>query len=302
MTIGVPAVEAVRVKALILYWSISGTTKRVAERIAEGLRAAGADCRLHDLRAGLPGDVSDHEIIGVGFPVHWYRPPTPVSAAMTALGRLDGRSVFAFSLNGTYRGAGLNRARSALARTGATEIGAFSCHGEGRFYPYARLGALFSPGHPTQPELDAARGFGEAMAAAHLTVLRGGPAPGLPRRDPPTHPMYALERLVSGPQLTRAVYSRLFRVDPRRCTRCGKCARECPTRNITWERGGFPSWGRDCVLCLNCVAACPAEAVACPLDWPVFRPFVRWNVERARRDPALEVARVELRHGTFRRV
>ena len=288
--------------AVILYWSLTGTTRRVAERIAEGLRAEGTQCTLHDVRDGIPADAAAHDIIGVGFPVHWYRPPTPVSDAIAALGPLEGRSVFTFSLNGTYRGAGLNRARAALARAGGVELGVFSAHGEGSFYPYARLGAQFSPGHPDARELESAFEFGRAIAQSQARRTRGEPPPAPAPVDPPTHPMYALERLVSGARMTRAVYSRLFRADPTLCTKCGTCARRCPTHNIAWSQGEMPHWGRDCVLCLECRRICPEEAVSCPLDWAVFRPFVRWNVDRAWRDPDLDHARVQFKRGKFVRL
>lgn len=289
-------------KALVLYWSIGGTTKRVAERIAEGLRAGGAECYLHDLRGGMPSDLAPYDIIGVGFPVHYYRPPIVVSEAMVALGPLDGRSVFSFALNGTCRGAALNRARSALVRAGGAEIGAFTSYGEDNFYPYARQGWLFSPEHPTEQELQAAQVCGAGLVAAHQRRLAGGTQPPARPRDPRTHPMYALERLVTGPRLTRLFYWRLFRVEAERCTSCGKCSRRCPTGNITWQRGEMPAWGRDCVLCLDCVTSCPEEAVSCPLDRRVFRPFMRWNVNRAWRDPNLEHVKVDFRRGKFTRM
>jgi len=290
------------VAALVLYWTLTGSTLRVAERIASGLRAEGVDCELHDLRSGPVPDAAGYSLIGIGFPVHWYRPPTPVTRAITDLGRLDGKPVFAFTLNGTYRGAGLNRARRALSRAGGVELGAFNSYGEGHFYPYARLGAQFSPGHPSTRELDAAFEFGRQLAAAHRAV-RSGSLPPAPRPfDGPTHPMYALERLISGPRMTRLVYSRFFRADPDRCARCGTCAKGCPVGNISWRRGDVPSWGRECVLCLNCVTVCPQEAVRCPLDWRIFQPFVRWNVNRAWRDPGLEHAHVEFRRGRITRV
>lgn len=288
--------------ALILYWSIGGTTKRVAEQIAAGLISAGAACTLRDLRSGVPDDVASFDMIGVGFPVHYFREPTVVSEAIAALGRLDGRSVFAFSLNGTTRGAALNRVRSALARAGGAEIGTFTAYGEDNFYPYARQGWLFSPDHPTARELAAAGEFGAELVAAHQRRCADGQLP-VPRpRDPHTHPVHALERLVTGPYLTRTLYWRLFRVDPERCTSCGKCARRCPVGNIAWERGALPKWGRRCVLCLDCVTTCPEEAVRCPLDWALFRPFMRWNVRHALKDPELDRVAVVHRKGRFERV
>ncbi len=288
-------------KALILYWSVNGTTKRVAESIAEGLRSAGAECVMHDLRAGAPSELETYDLLGVGFPVHWYRPPTPVSRAIAALAPLGGRSVFAFSLNGTYRGAALNRARSALVRAGGTEIGAFASYGEDNVHLYTREGWLLSPGHPTEPELEAAQRFGTAMVERHRRRRAGEALPLSRPRDPRTHALYALERLVTGPRLTRILYSRLFRVDPVRCTSCGKCARRCPTGNIAWERGTVPRWGRDCVLCLDCVNTCPEEAVSCPFDWAIFRPIMRLNVNRALHDPDLDREPVVHRKGRLER-
>jgi NAD-dependent dihydropyrimidine dehydrogenase PreA subunit len=294
--------EAVLMNALLLFWSIGGTTKRVAEQIAEGLRSAGAECSLHDLRTGPPGDLASYDLIGVGFPVHYFRPPIVVTEAIASLHALDGRSVFAFSLNGTTRGAALNRVRSALARAGGAEIGAFAAYGEDNFYPYARQGWLFSPEHPTQGELAAAQAFGAGLVSAHQERRAGGSLPAPRSRDARTHPVHALERLVTGPRLTRRLYSRLFRVDPERCTSCGKCARRCPVHNITWERGSLPSWGRECVLCLDCVTICPEEAVHCPLDWALFRPFMRWNVRHALTDPELDRVAVVHHRGRFERV
>lgn len=288
-------------RALIIYWSLTGMTRRVAESIAEGLRTAGAACTLHDIRGGLPGDTASYDVIGVGYPTQWYRPPTPVTEAIAALDLLDGHAVFAFCTYATYRGAALNRTRAALARRGGIMLGVFACHGAGKFYPYARRGWGFSQDHPDARDLNEARAFGRRMAEAHATVRSGGTV-SVDLHDPPTHPMYAIERAAAAPWLARTLYWRFFRVDARLCTRCGKCARGCPKRAIVWERGALPTWTPACMLCLNCVATCPEDAVTCAIDWAFFQPFVRWNVWRALRDPALEHARVEFGRGRFTRL
>lgn len=284
-------------RAIILYWSVTGTTKRVAGSIADGLRSAGVDVAEHDLREGPAPDAAGFDIIGIGLPVHWYRMPLPVRNAIAALGRLDGRAAFVFVLNATFRGAGLNQARAALRRAGAGEIGIFVCRGEGRFLGYSKLGYQFSPGHPDEADLAAAREFGRGLPEAGDGVALHPIPP-----DPPTHWVYAIERAAAAPQLTRVFYSRWFRVDSGLCTRCGRCAHICPTRNIAWEKGQLPTWGRNCVLCLTCAEVCPESAISCPIDWPVFRLFLRYNVRRAARDAELEHVRVELKRGKVTRV
>lgn len=284
-------------RAVILYWSVTGTTKLVANRVAEGIRAEGAECDLRDLREGVPANVSSYDLIGIGYPVHFYRPPEPVRAAISALGQLRGQPAFLFTLNATYRGAGLDRARAALARAGATEVGVFTSRGEGRFLGYSRQGYQFSPGHPTSEELGAAEEFGVGLVRTHRALVAGA-GPTSPRPpDPRTHVVYALERLFTGPRMSRALYSRFFRADPGLCVHCGVCVRACPTNNISMERGELPVWGRNCVICGTCAEVCPEAAVRCPYDWWVFTPLMRYNVRRAAHDSGLEHAHIELRRG-----
>ncbi len=59
------------------------------------------------------------------------------------------------------------------------------------------------------------------------------------------------------------VDDRFFRVDPAKCTRCGKCASDCPTGAMDRNAEGMPAWRRDgrCTGCLRCLHSCPAEAI-----------------------------------------
>jgi len=300
-------------RVAILYWTITGSTQRLAECIAAGIRAQGAVCEVLDLRQVARGDIAPFDLLGVGSPVHYYGVPDPVRRAVRALGPLAGMPVFAFTLNGTHRGAGLNRLRAALSRAGGREVGARAFRGASYYLGYLRRGHLFSPGHPTSEDFDGARRFGEDLVRA-LGTADGSPTAldvgqGLvsssalsPPFDPHTPLVYSFERLLSGPFLARQVYSRFFRADPGRCARCGTCARSCPVGNIMWRRGELPVWGHECILCLTCAQVCPKDAVHCPIDWAVFRPFLHYNVRRSARDAAIGHVRVELRNGKVLRL
>lgn len=45
-----------------------------------------------------------------------------------------------------------------------------------------------------------------------------------------------------------------------RCISCGKCAKECPMKNITMS-DRRPQWGNNCAMCLRCYHTCPQHAV-----------------------------------------
>lgn len=44
------------------------------------------------------------------------------------------------------------------------------------------------------------------------------------------------------------------------CTKCGRCVRLCPTKNITLENG-IITFADNCVACLGCYHRCPEKAV-----------------------------------------
>ena len=44
------------------------------------------------------------------------------------------------------------------------------------------------------------------------------------------------------------------------CIGCGQCVRRCPANNITLH-DGKPVWGKDCTHCMACICYCPAEAI-----------------------------------------
>ena len=51
-----------------------------------------------------------------------------------------------------------------------------------------------------------------------------------------------------------------FKVDYKKCIKCGKCIKECSQNNITIENGKY-KFGHKCVLCMGCSFNCPANAI-----------------------------------------
>lgn len=51
-------------------------------------------------------------------------------------------------------------------------------------------------------------------------------------------------------------------IDGSTCTKCGECARECPSGAIRQKTdGGYTIEGRRCIRCSHCAAVCPVDAV-----------------------------------------
>ena len=283
--------------ALIAYYSMGGTTARVGESIAAGLRSAAFSVELYNIRDGPLSNLQGYDLLGIGTPTYYFRPPFNVFHFLNALPSLDGLPTFVFVLHGTYQGDAGNMVRETLDRKGAKEVGYFHCYGADFFLGYLKLGYLFSPDHPTAEELSQAEEFGRNVAENIFTHTYSKS-----EKDPSPGFVYRLERFLAGQWLTRQVYSRLFTLSRDACTACGLCTKVCPMGNISTDSEGRPTWGRDCLLCLTCEMKCPTDAITSPVSWLLFRPFLVYNVRHAARDPKLEYVSVTHAHGRTKRV
>jgi flavodoxin/ferredoxin len=283
-------------KSLIVYFTQGGATARVAEAIAAGLRSKEHQVDLHNMNDGQRPNLDGYGLLGIGLPVYYFRPPFKVMDYLNSLPELAGLPVFVFLLYGTHHGDAGNAIRRALARKRGQEVGYFKARGADYFLGYLKRGYLFSPDHPTSVELDAAQGFGRKVAerVAGEKYIRQ-------EEDNPPSAVYRLERFLTNRWFVKYMYSWLFYVKAKKCTSCGICMKVCPAGNISENRKGHPTWGRNCLLCLYCEMKCPTEAILSPVSWPLFSPFIAYNVSRAYLDSLIGHARVIQEKGHTRR-
>jgi flavodoxin/Pyruvate/2-oxoacid:ferredoxin oxidoreductase delta subunit len=284
-------------KCLLVYFSQGGTTAQVAESIASGLRTAAYQVDSYNLQNEEPPVLSGYDLFGVGLPTYFYRPPFNVTEHVRGLPEMKGLPFFAFVVHGTLPGDAGNQVRSTLTRKGGREVGYFRCFGADYFLGYLREGYLFSPGHPTAEELVQAEAFGwevtKRAGDLHYTGAQDDPAVGL---------IYRFERFATNRWLARNLFSRLFLTDTKKCVSCGTCVQDCPTGNIHEDPEGSLVWGRDCLLCLYCEMNCPEGAITSPVSWPLFTPFMKYNVRAASKIPAIDHVRVRHDRGKVERI
>jgi hypothetical protein len=66
------------VNALIIYWSATGNTKKVAETIYSTLREGGIHPTLKRVEEAMPEDLYEYDLVFIGSPSHMWQPPAPV--------------------------------------------------------------------------------------------------------------------------------------------------------------------------------------------------------------------------------
>ena len=284
-------------KSLFVVFSQGGTTTHVAESIARGLRSADWKVEICNLKEKEPPALGGYDLLGIGAPTYYFRPPFKVMDYVNSLSNLKGLPSIVFILHGTHMGDAGNHIRRGLARKGAKDAGYFHCFGADYFLGYLKQGYLFSPDHPTPDELAKAEQFG-VNVANRIAGMEYTKEP----EDSPPAAMYRLERFLTSHWLVEQMYSRMFTVDSDACTGCNQCIENCLVENLTAGKGGRPVWGRGCLLCLYCEKECPEDAITSPVSLPLFLPFMVYNVKHAAHDASIDHVMVKHSQGRTLRV
>ncbi len=236
-------------KCTICYFSGTGNTRFVSKRIEKHLSKAGCEIELIPIedvtlkRRKLT--VSDTDLLGIGFPIHAMDAPQIVYDFIDLLdsGRFE---YFLFKTAGDpmFEGGSLLPLTRKLSTLGG------KCVQQTLFVMPPNLGRNRN-----------------VEAIKHLTMIADKQAQRLVNN--------LLEGIVEREEeslLTPlfALFARLEKYGARQmssswsvsdaCIHCGKCVRNCPTRNIS-QKGRDFTFSDKCILCLRCIMNCPVKAI-----------------------------------------
>ena len=65
-------------KALIIYWSGTGNTKKVADTIHDTLKSSGVTSVLKRVEEAMAEDLCEYDLVFIGSPSHNWQPAAPV--------------------------------------------------------------------------------------------------------------------------------------------------------------------------------------------------------------------------------
>ena len=232
---------------MILYFSGTGNSKYVAQRIADALDEP--LCSMNDrIKSGDTAPVETGARLIIVTPTYAWRIPRIVRDRLLNTTLTGAKQAwFVMTCGGEIGNAGKYN-HALCQKKGLT------CMGTAQLVMPENYIAMFGA-----PQAAEAR---QIVTKAEPDIDRAIAAIAAGEQFPPTrNNLY--DRFMSGPVnpifYSFFVKAKAFTASDA-CVGCGQCAERCPMNNITLQNGR-PAWGGSCTHCMACICYCPTEAI-----------------------------------------
>jgi len=276
------------VRIILVVFSQTGNTKKIARRIQKGIQKSSHSCEITSLKEASSRQLNRFDIFGIGCPTFFYREPVNVRDFIRAIDEMPDKHAFIFCTHGSIMGNTLYYMADELQKKGLSVIGSFDTYADTSLQFYPEI--MHTTGHPDEIELDAAEKFGEVIVDVSAQVRRGERA--LPSFALTEDTWWARTSEKLTPDILRK-YTPTLTINTTLCTECMLCQDNCPVDAINLDARPPEIQREGCIFCWFCEKICPAGAIEA--DWSMMRDQSRRNLVKY-----IEILKEAEEQGTFR--
>jgi flavodoxin/ferredoxin len=297
-------------KCLIIYFSLTGNTKKIAQAVYAGVNEAAEECNIVTLKDANLQELPRYDLIGLGSPVHFYEPAN-VRNFIKRMVSVKGKHCFVFCTHATRPEAFFPSIIGALQSKGVVVIGTGHWYGSLNDPQFPQ--PYLTDGHPDEIDLEEAREFGRQMVERSRRINAG---------ETQLIPVFPVGRRI-GMQMAEDVlraavgdmpkapaglsfkhgsrrqpkFKSQAKLNMQKCTypQCTLCVDNCPMEGIDLSVSPI-RFAEPCMNCFFCEKICPHGAIEA--DFREAAEIFRWRTERIYA-PVLAKAEAE---GRFRRL
>jgi ferredoxin len=175
------AAGAKPLKAVIVYYSATGCTARIAKAIHRGMSSQ-MSCDLLKLKKADPKKMAQYDVVGIGGPIWFYRDTANLKLFIHKMPDMGGRQSFLFCTHGTEPKGFFASLWDTLSKRNVTLIGWNDWFG-GVYQVLHAPKPYLTDGHPDAIDLAEAEAFGWEMAerAKRISAGENNVAPDIPQ-------------------------------------------------------------------------------------------------------------------------
>lgn len=257
-------------KVIIVHYSQTGNTKKVAEAIHAGISPLAETCDIGTVKEVGPQDLADYDLIGLGAPVWGGREPEVVTAFIEKVPSLEGKYGFAFCTHGMLPGKYIRRMDALLKGKDLTVTGWNDWFGDA-FMANAPK-PYYTEGHPDEIDLKDAEGWGKEIYERSQRISAGETQliPELPDKETYDRLYGTMPQRDPDKVTMRSVMDDLVpRINAEKCRypKCTLCMDHCAMLSIDLTKS--PQFSYDtCYRCYFCEQICPTGAIE--VNYEVF--------------------------------
>ncbi|MFW9864685.1 MAG: EFR1 family ferrodoxin [Candidatus Thorarchaeota archaeon] len=259
---------------LIILFSQTGGTEKIALKIREGIINSGNKCEIIKIKRAKLANLSHYDLIGIGTPTFYYREPINVRNFIQNVAKSDGKHVYLFCTHGSVIGNTFYYMEEELKKKGYTIIGTFDSYSASSLQFYPEI--MHTINHPDEIELEEAYSFGKSICDTSLRI-KNGETSLIPKFELIDDTWWAQDSKKLTPELLRNIFPK-FKINAELCTKCLACQDECPTDAIDIEAHPPEIQKESCIFCGYCEKLCPEGAIE--TDWKFMRIASKGNLEK----------------------
>lgn len=237
--------------ATIIYFSPTGTTKKIINSIIKGMGVVNneiIDLTLPKVReAGVP--LIHGDIVLIGVPVYATGIPNILNSFLTSLKGSNKPAVLIAVYGNMSEGTALNELYSIANNSGFNVIGAGSFIGE---HSFSTEETPIAKGRPDNEDLNKAEEFGRNIikkiqninTLSHISL------------EIPQGKVPLIAKIL--PENSAKIFAKTPFADMSKCSHCGICVKLCPMGAI--DKDNLAINENQCLHCFCCVKRCPKKA------------------------------------------
>ena len=253
-------------KIAMFYFSGTGNTKWVAEKLAEKLNKQGFEIEIKSIDNTQPSNVKPKEFdqIGILFPIHSSIVPYPMQEFLKGLP--DGKGTPLFVVQSAWLFGGHTAADYGLPLA------------EKNYKPYLFANVMM-PNNLNLPPfgfLPIKNGKKNLKKLEKAEKRIGVIAEKIMREEPHEDGNNWFSKMIDKAQRSADHRQMTNFFADSKCTNCGWCERNCPVENINLVNG-IPEFGDNCIVCVRCFNGCPAEAIQSKWKSKVTTNYLRYK-------------------------